>query len=269
MIENEARTRQAIRGIKQMFREDGLLLMAAAGDAMKPLQRRPARASAPSAAARGTCCAATRRRSRAAPAGRSASRGSPTRTLDRARDGDARRRRRQPDQRRRRSSLAHPDIDIVVELIGGIEPARTLVLEAIAQRQARRHRQQGAARAARQRDLRGRAREGRDGRVRGRGGRRHPDHQGAARGPDRQPHRVDRRHHQRHVATSSCPRCAPTGASLRRRCWPRRRSAATPRPIRRSTSRASTPRTSSRSCRRSPSACRCSSTRPTPKASPS
>ena len=28
--------------------------------------------------------------------------------------------------------LAHPDIDIVIELIGGIEPARTLVLEAIA-----------------------------------------------------------------------------------------------------------------------------------------
>ncbi|MDP1159708.1 hypothetical protein, partial [Klebsiella variicola] len=26
----------------------------------------------------------------------------------------------------------HPDIDIVVELIGGIEPARTLVLQAIA-----------------------------------------------------------------------------------------------------------------------------------------
>jgi alanine-synthesizing transaminase len=25
MIENESRTRQAIRGIKQMFREDGLL----------------------------------------------------------------------------------------------------------------------------------------------------------------------------------------------------------------------------------------------------
>jgi homoserine dehydrogenase len=28
--------------------------------------------------------------------------------------------------------LAHPDVDIVIELIGGIEPARTLVLEAIA-----------------------------------------------------------------------------------------------------------------------------------------
>ena len=34
--------------------------------------------------------------------------------------------------------------------------------------------------------------------VRGRGGRRHPDHQGAARRAHRQPHRVDRRHHQRH-----------------------------------------------------------------------
>jgi len=31
-----------------------------------------------------------------------------------------------------REVLAHPDIDIVVELIGGIEPARTLILEAIA-----------------------------------------------------------------------------------------------------------------------------------------
>ncbi len=66
------------------------------------------------------------------------------------------------------------------------------------QRQARRHRQQGAARAARQRDLRRRAEEGRDGGVRGGGGRRHPHHQVAARRAHRQPHRVDRRHHQRH-----------------------------------------------------------------------
>ena len=28
--------------------------------------------------------------------------------------------------------LAHPDIDIVIELIGGLEPARTLILQAIA-----------------------------------------------------------------------------------------------------------------------------------------
>ena len=54
-----------------------------------------------------------------------------TRTLDRARDGDARRRRRQPHQRPR-VVVRHPDVDIVVELIGGIEPARTLVLDAIA-----------------------------------------------------------------------------------------------------------------------------------------
>ncbi len=67
------------------------------------------------------------------------------------------------------------------------------------ERQARRHRQQGVARAIRQRDLRGRAREGRDGRVRRRGGGRHADHQGAARRADREPDRVDRRHHQRHV----------------------------------------------------------------------
>src|SRR5215831_17512367 len=30
-----------------------------------------------------------------------------------------------------RGVLAHPDIDIVIELIGGIEPARTFILEAI------------------------------------------------------------------------------------------------------------------------------------------
>ena len=95
--------------------------------------------------------------------------------------------------------LAHPDIDIVVELIGGTRARAHVHPAGDRQRQARRHRQQGAARAARQRDLRRRAREGRDGRVRRRGRRRHSDHQGAARGPHRQPHRVDRRHHQRHV----------------------------------------------------------------------
>ena len=42
-----------------------------------------------------------------------------------------------------------PDVDIVVEVIGGIEPARSLILEALKARQARRHRQQGAARHAR------------------------------------------------------------------------------------------------------------------------
>ena len=82
-------------------------------------------ASARSAAARGTCSRATRRRSRAAPGGRSASPGSPTRTLERARDGDARRAAASTstdDLAAGRRRIR--DIDIVVELIGGIEPAR-------------------------------------------------------------------------------------------------------------------------------------------------
>ena len=57
-----------------------------------------------------------------------------------------------------RAVIADPDIDIVVELIGGYGIAKTLVLEAIARRQARGHRQQGAARGARHRDLRSGAR---------------------------------------------------------------------------------------------------------------
>ena len=52
------------------------------------------------------------------------------------------------------------------------------------------------------------------------------------------------------------------------RCWPRRSASATPRPTRPSTSTASTPPTSPRSLARSPSACRCSSTRRMSKASP-
>jgi homoserine dehydrogenase len=78
--------------------------------------------------------------------------------------------------------VGDPDIDIVVELIGGYTVARDLVMAAIDQRQARGHRQQGPAGRARQRDLRRRPEEGRHGGLRGRRGRRHPDHQGAARG---------------------------------------------------------------------------------------
>ena len=150
---------------------------------------------------------ATRRRSRAAPAGRSASRGSPSaRSTARASvtrgvagvnlTDDA------------AVVLAHPDIDIVVELIGGIEPARTLILQAIANGKhvvtankallARHGNEIFAAAHA----------KGVMVAFEARGRRRHPDHQGAARRAHRQPHRVDRRHHQRHVATSSCPRCA-------------------------------------------------------------
>ena len=47
MIENEARTRQAIRGIKQMFREDGLLESVSAMLARTParMKRRPPRSA--------------------------------------------------------------------------------------------------------------------------------------------------------------------------------------------------------------------------------
>ena len=95
MIENEARTRQAIRGIKQMFREDGLfeaagLAATSLGESVRAA-RRQERARDEAAAGRparnrhrrdghlGRALAATPRRSRAAPGGRSASRGSPTR----------------------------------------------------------------------------------------------------------------------------------------------------------------------------------------------
>ena len=109
-----------------------------------------------------------------------------------------------------------PEMDIVVELIGGCGVAKELVLKAIAQRQACGHRQQGAAGQAWQRDFRRGAKEGRDGGVRSRRGRRHSHHQGAARRADRQPHRMDRRHHQRHHQLHPV-RDARQGAGLRRR----------------------------------------------------
>ena len=52
-------------------------------------------------------------------------------------------------RRRRASVVADPDVDVVVEVIGGLEPARTLILDALKRRQAGRHRQQGAARQRR------------------------------------------------------------------------------------------------------------------------
>ena len=55
--------------------------------------------------------------------------------------------------------MARDDVDLVVEVIGGIEPARTLHPVGAAVRQERRHRQQGAARRGR----RHAARRGREG----------------------------------------------------------------------------------------------------------
>ena len=82
-----------------------------------------------------------------------------------------------------------PSVDVVVELIGGSEgPAKALVEAALARRQAGGHGEQGAAgRAWRGAGRLGRG-EGRAAGLRGRGGRRHPGHQGAARGAGGQPH---------------------------------------------------------------------------------
>ena len=55
--------------------------------------------------------------------------------------------------RRRRRVVGDPDVDIVVEVIGGIEPARRADRRGAEGRQARRHRQQGAASPTHGREL--------------------------------------------------------------------------------------------------------------------
>ena len=89
------------------------------------------------------------------------------------------------------------DIDIVVELIGGTGIARELILKAIANGKhvvtankalLAPHGNEIFA-AAQKQGVMVAFEAGR---------RRHPDHQGAARRAHGQPHRMDRRHHQRH-----------------------------------------------------------------------
>ena len=123
---------------------------------------------------------------------------------------------------------ADPEIDLVVELIGGDDgPALALCRAALAGRQARGHRQQGAARASRRRARPARRGGRRDDRLRGRGRGRHPDRQDAARGPCRQPDPARLRHPERHLQLhpdhdarerARLRRRAPggTGAGLRR-----------------------------------------------------
>ena len=123
-------------------------------------------------------------------------------------------------------------------------------------RQARRHRQQGACwriTATSWRALA--AKNGVALGLRGGGRRRHSDPQGAARGPGRQHRQARLRHPQRHLQLHP-DADARQPAAISAMCWRRRRSWAMPRPIRASTSTASTPRTSSRCWRRSPSAAR-------------
>ena len=94
--------------------------------------------------------------------------------------------------------VGDPDVDVVVEVIGGIEPARTLILDALKARQAGRHREQGAARELRRGAVRGRRGRGRRPAVRGVGRRRHPAHPAAARVAGRRAHPPGDGHRQRH-----------------------------------------------------------------------
>ncbi len=94
--------------------------------------------------------------------------------------------------------VARDDVDLVVEVIGGIEPARSLILVRARERRERRHGQQGAARRGRPDALRG----GRQGRarplLRGRRRRRDPDPAAAARVARRRQGHPGARHRQRH-----------------------------------------------------------------------
>jgi homoserine dehydrogenase len=159
-----------------------------------------------------------------------------------------------------------PEVEIVVELIGGYSPGARAGAQGHRQRQARGHRQQGPDRPARQRDLRRRARSA------------------ASWSPSRPRSRAASRSSRRCArawrpitssgspasstarATSSSPKCA-TRAATSPMCSPRPRRWATPRPIRPSTSRGSTPPTSSPSSAPSPSASRSSSIGASPRAS--
>ena len=94
--------------------------------------------------------------------------------------------------------VARDDVDVVVEVIGGIEPARVADPGRARERRAGGHRQQGAARRGRPDALRGR-REGRARPLlRGGRGRRDPDPAAAARVAGRRPGHPGARHRQRH-----------------------------------------------------------------------
>ena len=124
--------------------------------------------------------------------------------------------------------------DLIVELIGGTDPARDLRARRAAGRPAGRHRQQAAARPARRGALRRRPRGGGAAALRGRGGRGDPDRAHdpgeLRRHRDRQGVRDRQRHHQLHPQRDGRQRRrlragagAGAGAGLRRGRPERRR----------------------------------------------
>ncbi len=163
-----------------------------------------------------------------------------------------------PLTRDARDLIRDPEIDILVELIGGIEPAKTFVLEAI---EAGKHvvTANKALLPGGARHLRGRGRKRRGGRLRGQRRRRHPGDQVPQRGAGGQPHPVDHGHHERHGQLHPHPHDR-RGHTLPR-CSPRRSGWGLPRPIRATTSRASTRPTSWPSSCPWPTACTSPTTR--------
>ena len=90
------------------------------------------------------------------------------------------------------------EIKVVAQLIGGLEPARTIMLELLAKRQGRGDGQQGLAGRARPGAVRHGARTGPVDRLRGVGGGRHSDHRHHQPVPVGQPDPVAPRDPQRH-----------------------------------------------------------------------
>ena len=149
--------------------------------------------------------------------------------------------------------VADPDIDLVVEVIGGIEPARELITHRARRRQAGRHRQQGAARQRRCRAVPGRPTRRRRPALRGRRRRRHPARAGLRESLRGEPIR-------RVIGIVNgttnfiLTKMTEEGADVRRRARRGAAPRASPSATRRPTSRASTPAPRRRSSPRSRSA---------------
>ena len=136
--------------------------------------------------------------------------------------------------------------------MGGIEPARTLILTAMRQRCLRRHRQQGAPGPGRPHPVRGSGQGRRAAVLRGRRGRRHPHPAAHPRQPVRRPDHPGARASSTAPPTSSWTRWTPPARSSPTR-WPRPSAWATRKPTPRPTSKATTPPPRPRSSRRCPS----------------
>ena len=85
--------------------------------------------------------------------------------------------------------VADDEIDVIVELMGGDEPAHTLIAAALSMGKRGRHRQQARHRPPRPGARGDRPADRRRAAVRGRGRRRDPGPRAARDGPRRQPHR--------------------------------------------------------------------------------